>query len=91
MADFPLRHGPNIANPSLRYHHSNLNEKAQIKPAVKVLGCRLHEWLGALRCAAYSRRSMTGMFVTDLKNGNGNSWHEYGTGLTTDERRAIIE
>jgi len=34
-----------------------------------------------------------GKFVTDPKNanGNGNGGHEYGTGLTPDERWAIIE
>ena len=34
-----------------------------------------------------------GTFVTDPKNanGNGNGGHEYGTDLTPDERRAIIE
>ena len=35
----------------------------------------------------------SGKFVTDPKNanGNGNGGHEYGTGLTPDERWAIIE
>jgi len=34
-----------------------------------------------------------GKFVTDPRNanGNGNGGHEYGTGLTPDERWAIIE
>src|ERR1700730_8821112 len=33
----------------------------------------------------------SGKFVTDPKNANGNGGHEYGTGLTPDERWAIIE
>ncbi len=32
-----------------------------------------------------------GTFVVDPMNGNGNGGHEYGTGLTPDERWAIIE